>query len=70
MVQCHSPLCYHSVTSEDYQCFHHGGRTDSHEDDVHEDPYYDMTDTWYNPVDSDIKHIVIWFIASLQLTTK
>ena len=47
--QCHTLCCYHLVTSEDCQHLHHGDRTDSYEDDVHEDPYYDMTDTWYNP---------------------
>ena len=50
MVQYHTVHCYHLVTFEDHQHFHHGDRTDSHEDDVHADPSYNMTHTWYNPI--------------------
>ena len=42
--------CYPLVASEGLQHSHHGGRTGNHEDGEHEDPSYDMTGTWYNPV--------------------
>ena len=49
VVQCKTLHYYPSVTSEGLQHSHHEGRTGSHEDDEHEDPYYNMTHTWYNP---------------------
>ena len=56
VVQCSTLRNNHLITSEDHQHFHHGDRTDNHEDDVHEDPSYDMIHIWYNPVDNGIKH--------------
>ena len=50
MVQCQTLHCYYLVAFEGLQHFHHGDRIDSYEDDEHEDPSIDMTDTWYNPV--------------------
>ena len=63
MVQYQTLHCYLLVTSEDHQHFHHGDRTDNHEDDVHEDPSYDMTDTWYNPMDGGTQNYVAYYMV-------
>ena len=54
MVQYQTLHCYPLVASEGLQHSHHEGRTSNHEDDEHEDPYYDMIDILYNPVGNDI----------------